>query len=61
MSELAAITSGKQPAVLTVMADEEVIGPGEPAAMSTVADIALIMDDVINSPPYFHNAKYVLC
>lgn len=57
MSELTTITGGKQPAVLTVMADEEVTGTGEPAAMSTLADVVLILDDVVNSPPYFHNAK----
>lgn len=59
MSELAAITGGKQPAVLTVMADEEVTGSGEPPAMSAVADLVLVLDDAVNSPPYFHNAKYV--
>lgn len=60
MSELALITGGKQPAILTIMADEEVIGVGEPPAKSTLADMILILDDVVNSPPYFHNAKYVL-
>ncbi|VVC33823.1 Hypothetical protein CINCED_3A009224 [Cinara cedri] len=58
MSELVTITGGKQPAMLTVMADEEVTGVGEPPAMSTLADLVLILDDVVNSPPYFHNANY---
>lgn len=57
MSELAAITGGKQPALLTVIADEEVTGTGEPPALTTVADLVLMLDDVVNSPPYFHNAK----
>lgn len=60
MSELAVISGGKQPAILTVMADEEATGSNEHPTMSTVADVALIIDDVINKPPYFHNAKYVL-
>lgn len=59
MSELKIITGGKQPAILTVMADEEVTGSGEPPAMSTLADLVLILDNVVNSPPYFHNAKYL--
>ncbi|CAH1738147.1 unnamed protein product [Aphis gossypii] len=58
MSELNKITGGKQPAILTVIADEEVTGTGEPAAMSTLADLMLILDDVANRPPYFHNANY---
>jgi len=59
MSELKMITGGKQPAILTVMADEEVTGTGEPPAMSTLADLVLLLDSVVNSPPYFHNAKYL--
>lgn len=59
MSELTTISNGKQPAILTVIADEEVVGTSEPPAMSTLADLVLILDDVINSPPYFHNAKYL--
>lgn len=59
MSELAAIAGGKQPAILTIMADEEVTGAGEPPAMSTLADLVLILEDVVNSPPYFHNTKYI--
>ncbi|XP_015369769.1 PREDICTED: cadherin-86C [Diuraphis noxia] len=58
MSELTKITGGKQPAILTVMADEEVTGTGEPPAMSTLADLVLILDDVIDRPPYFHNENY---
>lgn len=61
MSELNKITGGKQPAILTVIADEEVTGTGEPTAMSTLADLVLILDDVANRPPYFHNAKYTYC
>jgi hypothetical protein len=57
MSELVTITGGKQPAVLTVIADEEVTGAREPPALTTMADLVLILDDVVNSPPYFHNAK----
>lgn len=59
MTELALISGGKQPALLTVMADEEVTGIGEPAAMSTLADLVLILDNIVNSPPYFLNAKYI--
>ncbi|KAL4084794.1 hypothetical protein QTP88_027696 [Uroleucon formosanum] len=59
MSELTKITGGKQPAILTVMADEEVTGTGEPPAMSTLADVVLILDDVVDRPPYFHNENYV--
>lgn len=59
MSELTTISDGKQPAILTIIADEEVVGTGEPTAMSTLADLVLILDDVINSPPYFHNTKYL--
>lgn len=57
MSELVKITGGKQPAILTIMADEEVTGTGEPPAMSTLAEIMLLLDNVIESPPYFHNSK----
>lgn len=60
MSELATIAGGKQPAILTVMADEEVTGVGEPPAMSTLADLVLILEDFVNSSPYFHNTKYLL-
>lgn len=60
MSELTKITGGKQPAILTVMADEEVTGTGEPPAMSTLADVVLILDDVVDRPPYFHNEKYII-
>lgn len=60
MTELTSISGGKQPALLTVMADEEVTGIGEPPAMSTVTDLVLILDNMINSSPYFHNAKYVV-
>ncbi|XP_022161126.1 cadherin-86C [Myzus persicae] len=58
MSELTKITGGKQPAILTVMADEEVTGTGEPPAMSTLADLVLILDDVVDRSPYFHNENY---
>jgi len=60
MSEVTKITGGKQPAILTVMADEEVTGTGEPPAMSTLADVVLILDDVVDRPPYFHNKKYII-
>lgn len=42
------------------MADEEVpVGVGEPPAMSTVADLVLMLDDSVDDgSPYFHNAKY---
>jgi len=59
MSELIKITGGKQPAILTVMADEEVTETGEPPAMSTLADLVLILDDVVDRSPYFHNEKYI--
>lgn len=42
------------------MADEEVTGSGEPPAASTLADLVLILDDVVNRPPYFHNTKYIV-
>ena len=59
MLELTKITGGKQPAILTVMADEDVVEIGEPPAMSTLADMVLILDDVDDRPPYFHNEKYI--
>lgn len=60
ISELATIAGGNRPATLTVMADEEVpAGVGEPPAMSTVADLVLMLDDAVDGgSPYFHNAKY---
>lgn len=59
VSELKIISGSKQPAILTVIADEEVTGIGEPPAMSTSTDLLLMLDQVGNSPPYFHNAKYL--
>uniref|UniRef100_A0A2H8TNX3 Cadherin-related family member 1 n=1 Tax=Melanaphis sacchari TaxID=742174 RepID=A0A2H8TNX3_9HEMI len=58
MSELTKISGGKQPAILTVIADEEVTEIGEPAAMSTLADIVIMLEDKVDRPPYFHNANY---
>ncbi|XP_050520582.1 cadherin-86C [Daktulosphaira vitifoliae] len=60
MSELIAISKAMQPAILTVIADEEVSGiADEKPAMSTEVDIALILDNIVDSPPYFHNSNYV--
>lgn len=59
LKELISISRSHQPILLTVIAEEEVKDRNEPPAMSSTATIALLLSEVANSPPYFHNQKSV--
>ncbi|RZF41603.1 hypothetical protein LSTR_LSTR000317 [Laodelphax striatellus] len=59
LKELISISRSHQPILLTVVAEEEVSDSSEPPAMSSTATIALLLSDVANTPPYFHNQNYV--
>jgi hypothetical protein len=45
--------------LLTIMAEEVKTGVNEPFAMSSTVQIALIMAEPDNTPPYFDSDKYV--
>ncbi|XP_039276139.1 cadherin-86C [Nilaparvata lugens] len=59
LKELISISRSHQPILLTVVAEEEVSDPSQPPALSSTATIALLLSDVANTPPYFHNQNYV--
>jgi hypothetical protein len=58
LKELRKITQPQQPILLTIMAEEVKTGVNEPFAMSSTVQIALIMAEPDNAPPYFDNDKY---
>jgi hypothetical protein len=59
LKELRKITQPMQPILLTIMAEEVRTGVNEPLAMSSEVQIALIMSELDNTPPYFDSDKYV--
>ncbi|PNF30220.1 hypothetical protein B7P43_G02540 [Cryptotermes secundus] len=59
LKELRKITQPMQPILLTIMAEEVKTGVDEPFAMSSTVQIALIMAEPDNTPPYFDSDKYV--
>jgi hypothetical protein len=59
LKELRKITQPLQPILLTIMAEEVRTGVNEPLAMSSEVQIALIMSELDNTPPYFDSDKYV--
>nr|CAD7439821.1 unnamed protein product [Timema bartmani] len=58
LRELLTITRSHQPVLLTVLAEEVRMGLHEPPAMSTVVQVALLLGELGNSPPYFENDNY---
>ncbi|KAJ9594672.1 hypothetical protein L9F63_014006, partial [Diploptera punctata] len=59
LKNLRIITQPYQPILLTVIAEEVKTGLNEPRALSSTAQLALIMGELENSPPYFENDNYV--
>ncbi|PSN44130.1 hypothetical protein C0J52_13840 [Blattella germanica] len=59
LKSLRLITQPHQPILLTVIADEVKTGLYDPPAMSSTAQLALIMGELENSAPYFENENYV--
>ena len=57
LKSLRVITQPYQPILLTVIAEEVKTGVNEPRALSNTAQLALIMGELDNSPPYFENDK----
>lgn len=58
MDDIAAISHVGTPVLLTVVAEEIKINRDEPEAMSATVQLAFIMPERGNSPPYFENDKY---
>lgn len=44
--------------LLTVIAEEVKITRDEPPAMATTVQLALLLPERVNSPPYFENEQY---
>nr|CAD7425611.1 unnamed protein product [Timema monikensis] len=58
LRELLTITRSHQPVLLTVLAEEVRMDLHEPPAMSATVQVALLLGDLGNSPPYFENDNY---
>nr|CAD7260211.1 unnamed protein product [Timema shepardi] len=58
LRELLTITRSHQPVLLTVLAEEVRMDLHEPPAMSSTVQVALLLGDLGNSPPYFENDNY---
>ncbi|XP_068085197.1 cadherin-86C [Anabrus simplex] len=59
LKELVHITRSYQPILLTIVADEVRASLQEPPSMSTTVQVALMLDSLGNSPPYFESTKLV--
>lgn len=59
MDEIAAISHAGAPILLTVVAEEVRLSREEPEAMSTTVQLAFILPERENSPPYFENQFYI--
>ncbi|GBP67367.1 Cadherin-related family member 1 [Eumeta japonica] len=59
IEEIAAISHAGAPILLTVVAEEVRLTREEPEAMSTTVQLAFILPERDNSPPYFENPFYV--
>ncbi|CAG2054683.1 unnamed protein product [Timema podura] len=60
LRELLTITRSHQPVLLTVLAEEVRMDLHEPPAMSTTVQVALLLGELGNSPPYFENDNTTL-
>lgn len=58
IDEISAITHVGDPVLLTVIAEEVKITRDEPPAMATTVQLALLLPERVNSPPYFENDQY---
>ncbi|GLV43635.1 Cadherin 86C [Carabus blaptoides fortunei] len=59
LEEITAISHVGDPIILTVVAEEVRLSRSEPEAMSTTVQLAFILGDRANQPPYFANDNYV--
>ncbi|XP_068632307.1 cadherin-86C [Battus philenor] len=59
IEEIAAISHAGTPILLTVVAEEVRLSREEPEAMSSTVQLAFILPERDNSPPYFENEFYV--
>lgn len=55
LDEIAAITHIGDPVILTVVAEEVKVSRDEPPAMATTVQLAFLLPERENSPPYFEN------
>lgn len=55
LDEIAAITHIGDPVLLTVVAEEVKVTRDEPPAMATTVQLAFLLPERENSPPYFEN------
>lgn len=55
LDEIAAITHIGDPVLLTVVAEEVKVSRDEPPAMATTVQLAFLLPERENSPPYFEN------
>ncbi|XP_055696679.1 cadherin-86C isoform X1 [Lutzomyia longipalpis] len=59
LEEISSITHVGDPVLLTVIAEEVKVMRDEPPAMATTAQLAFILPQRENAPPYFENDHYV--
>ncbi|XP_028038053.1 cadherin-86C [Bombyx mandarina] len=59
IEEIAAISHAGAPILLTVVAEEVRLSREEPEAMSSTVQLAFILPERDNSPPYFENQFYI--
>ncbi|XP_072939232.1 cadherin-86C-like [Epargyreus clarus] len=59
IEEIAAISHAGTPILLTVVAEEVRLSREEPEAMSSTVQLAFILPERENSPPYFENQFYI--
>ncbi|XP_063705343.1 cadherin-86C [Culicoides brevitarsis] len=59
LDEISALTHFGDPVLLTVIAEEIKVARNEPPAMSSTVQLALLLPERSNSPPYFDNDHYV--
>ncbi|CAK1540663.1 unnamed protein product [Leptosia nina] len=59
IEEIAAISHAGAPILLTVVAEEVRLSREEPEAMSSTVQLAFILPERDNSPPYFENEYYI--
>ncbi|VVD02648.1 unnamed protein product [Leptidea sinapis] len=59
IEEIAAISHAGTPILLTVVAEEVRLSREEPEAMSSTVQLAFILPEKDNSPPYFENEYYI--
>lgn len=55
LEDIAAITHIGDPVLLTIIAEEVKVARDQPPAMATTVQLALLLPERSNSPPYFDN------